>query len=119
MANYFGTDGVRGEYGKNLTTDLAFSVGNALSQIKTKPKVLIGHDTRVSADALKLAVSLGIVQGGGTVVDVGIIPTAGVSFLTKTEHCDYGVVITASHNPPNCNGIKVFGADGKKISDTD
>ncbi len=119
MANYFGTDGVRGEYGKNLTTDLAFSVGNALSQIKTKPKVLIGHDTRVSADALKLAVSTGIVQGGGTVIDVGIIPTAGVSFLTQSEHCDFGIVITASHNPPNCNGIKVFGSDGKKLSDTD
>lgn len=119
MANYFGTDGVRGEYGKNLTTDLAFSMGNALSQIKTKPKVLIGHDTRVSADALKLAVATGIVQGGGTVVDVGIIPTAGVSFLTQEEHCDFGVVITASHNPAGFNGIKVFSADGKKLSDTD
>lgn len=119
MANYFGTDGVRGEYGKNLTTDLAFSVGNALSQIKTKPKVLIGHDTRASADALKLAVSTGIVQGGGTVIDVGIIPTAGVSFLTRAEHCDFGIVITASHNPPSYNGIKVFGSDGKKLSDTD
>jgi len=119
MANYFGTDGVRGEYGKNLTTDLAFSIGNALSQIKTKPKVLIGHDTRVSADALKLAVSMGIVQGGGTAIDVGIIPTAGVSYLTQTEKCDFGVVITASHNPATYNGIKVFGADGKKLSDTD
>lgn len=119
MANYFGTDGVRGEYGKNLTTDLAFSVGNALTQIKTKPKVLIGHDTRLSADALKLAVSLGIVQGGGTVIDVGIIPTAGVSFLTQKEHCDFGIVITASHNPPAYNGIKVFGVDGKKLSDND
>lgn len=119
MANYFGTDGVRGEYGKNLTTDLAFSVGNALSQIKTNPKVLIGHDTRVSSTPLKLALATGIVQGGGTVIDVGIIPTAGVSFLTQEEHCDFGVVITASHNPPSFNGIKVFGSDGKKLSDTD
>ncbi len=119
MANYFGTDGVRGEYGKNLTTDLAFSVGNALSQIKNKPKVLIGYDTRLSADALKLAVSTGIVQGGGTVIDVGVLPTAGVSYLTKKTKCDFGVVITASHNAPNYNGIKVFDFNGKKLSDTD
>ncbi len=119
MANYFGTDGIRGEYGKNLNTDLAFSVGNALSQIKNKPRVLVGYDTRLSADALKLALCTGIVQGGGTAIDVGIIPTAGVSYLTKKERCDFGVVLTASHNPPQFNGIKIFDHNGRKLTDED
>lgn len=117
MSNYFGTDGIRGEYGKNLSFDLAFSVGNALSQIKKSPKVIIGHDTRTSADILTLAVSSGIVQGGGHVTCVGTIPTAGISFLTENEKFDYGVIITASHNPPSYNGIKIFDNSGKKLSD--
>ncbi len=117
MSNYFGTDGVRGEYGKNLNFDLAFAVGNSLTQIKKSPRVLIGHDTRVSADALTLAVAGGIVQGGGRVVLAGTIPTAGISFLTEHLKFDYGVIITASHNPPEYNGIKIFDSTGKKLSD--
>lgn len=118
MSNYFGTDGIRGEYGKALTANLAFSIGNALTQIKIKPKVIIGHDTRLSADPLLLALSAGIVQGGGSVINVGTIPTAGISFLTEKEKFDFGIIITASHNPPNYNGIKIFDSNGVKLSDS-
>lgn len=119
MGNYFGTDGIRGEYGKTLTPNLAFSVGNALTQIKSNPKVIIGHDTRISADALTLSLSAGIVQGGGNVINVKTIPTAGISFLTESEKFDFGIIITASHNPPIYNGIKIFDSNGRKLSDNE
>ena len=117
MGIYFGTDGIRGEYNKNITVDLAEKVGNALSQIKARPHILIGHDTRVSSDALSIALSTGAIKGGASVTNVGIIPTAGVSFLTESENFDFGVMITASHNPPNFNGIKIFSPDGQKLSE--
>ena len=117
MGIYFGTDGIRGEYNKNITVDLAEKVGNALSQIKARPHILIGHDTRISSDALSIALSTGAIKGGASVTNVGIIPTAGVSFLTESEHFDFGVMITASHNPPNFNGIKIFSPDGQKLSE--
>ncbi len=117
MATYFGTDGVRGEFGKTITCELAFAIGNALTQIKTSPTVVIGHDTRVSADALMLSVCAGLVQGGANVTSVGTIPTAGISFLTETENFDFGIIITASHNPPSYNGIKIFDKTGKKLAD--
>lgn len=119
MSNFFGTDGIRGEYGKILTTELAFTVGNALSQIKNNPRVVIGHDTRISGDVLTLALCTGIVQGGGTAINVKTIPTAGISYLTETEKFDFGIIITASHNPPNYNGIKIFDSTGKKLSDNE
>ena len=119
MAKFFGTDGIRGEYGKTLTCDIAFSVGNALTQIKNNPKVVVGHDTRISADALMLSLCAGIVQGGGNVVNVKTIPTAGISFLTESEKFDFGVIITASHNPPNYNGIKIFDCTGRKLCDSE
>lgn len=113
---FFGTDGIRGEYGKAVTTDIAFALGNALTQIKQSPSVVIGHDTRCSADALTLAVATGIVKGGGNVTSVGCIPTAGISYLTESEKFDFGLMLTASHNPPNHNGIKIFDKSGRKIS---
>lgn len=119
MADFFGTDGIRGEYGKTLTCDLAFSVGNALTQIKSSPRVVIGYDTRCSADALMLSLSSGIIQGGGSVTSAGIVPTATISYLTEKNKYDYGIMITASHNPPEFNGIKVFGHNGRKISDNE
>ncbi len=119
MADFFGTDGIRGEYGKTLTCELAFNVGNALTQIKSTPKVLVGHDTRCSADALMLSLSAGILQGGGNVTSVGIAPTAEISYLTERNKFDYGVMITASHNSAEFNGIKIFGSNGKKISDNE
>lgn len=117
MANYFGTDGIRGEFGKTLTCEIAFAVGNALTQIRSAPNILIGHDTRISSSPLMLAVSAGIVQGGGNVTYVGTIPTAGISYLVESEKFDFGIIITASHNPPNYNGIKIFDRNGKKLSD--
>lgn len=119
MADFFGTDGIRGEWGKNLTCSLGFSVGNALSQVKSTPRVLIGTDTRLSAHPIMLSVCAGIVQGGGNAICVGLAPTAAISYLTESGHYDYGVIITASHNPPSYNGIKVFDHTGRKLSDTD
>lgn len=119
MTNFFGTDGIRGEYGKTLNAELAFKVGNALSQIKTNPNIVLGHDTRVSSDVLALSLSSGIMQGGGNVVNVKTIPTAGISFLTQNEGFDYGIIITASHNPKHYNGIKVFANNGQKLLDND
>ncbi len=119
MAEFFGTDGIRGEYGKSLTCSLAFSVGNALSQIKTYPHIVIGHDTRCSADALMLSLCAGIIQGGGFVTSVGTVPTSAISYLAESEKFDFGVIITASHNPPTYNGIKIFDRTGKKISDSE
>lgn len=119
MALYFGTDGIRGEYGKTLTAELAFKVGNALTQIKNCPKVIIGRDTRVSGVVLSLSLSAGIVQGGGSVTNVNTIPTAGISYLTQSENFDYGIIITASHNPAVYNGIKIFSNSGQKLLDTE
>jgi len=117
MATFFGTDGIRGEYGKNLNCELAFSIGNALTQIKSKPRIIIGHDTRMSSHAIMLSLSAGIVQGGGNVFYVETIPTAGISYLTECEKFDFGIIITASHNPANHNGIKIFDSNGRKLSD--
>ena len=119
MTNYFGTDGIRGIFGETLTCQLAFAVGNALTQIKHNPSIVIGHDTRNSGDTIMLSVCAGIVQGGGNVVSVGTIPTAGISYLTATKNFDYGIIITASHNPPQYNGIKIFDKTGRKICDKD
>ena len=116
MANFFGTDGIRGIFGQNLTISLAQTVGNALTQKIKKPKVLIGSDTRLSSDILKCSLANGVMLGGGNVVDVGIMPTASISYLTK-ENFDYGVMISASHNPPKYNGIKIFQKSGRKMND--
>ena len=116
MANFFGTDGIRGIFGQNLTISLAQTVGNALTQKIKKPKVLIGSDTRLSSDILKCSLANGVMLGGGNVVDVGIMPTASISYLTKGNF-DYGVMISASHNPPKYNGIKIFQKSGRKMND--
>ena len=119
MANYFGTDGVRGIYGKTITTELANKIGNALAQIKKNPRIAVGTDTRVSGPALMLSLSAGAVQGGASVTYIGIIPTAGVSYLTEKHRFDFGVMITASHNSAEYNGIKIFNSKGTKLSDED
>lgn len=116
MANFFGTDGIRGIFGQNLTINLAQTVGNALTQKIKNPKVLIGSDTRLSSDILKCSLANGVMLGGGNVVDVGIMPTASISYLTKGNF-DYGVMISASHNPPEYNGIKIFLKNGRKMND--
>ena len=115
MSIYFGTDGIRGVVNKDLSYDIAFKCGNALSNIVPYPSVIIGRDTRISGDMLMTAFCNGVVVGGGNVIDVGVVTTPAVSYLTKQLNCDYGVVISASHNPSEYNGIKIFNCDGVKI----
>ncbi len=116
MGNFFGTDGIRGIFGQNLTTSLAQTVGNALTQKVKNPKILIGSDTRLSSDILKCTLASGVMLGGGDVVDVGIVPTSAISFLTKNTF-DFGIMISASHNLPKYNGIKIFQKSGRKMND--
>lgn len=106
----FGTDGIRGVFGEKLTLDVAYKFGNAISG-----NVLIGHDTRFSSNMLADKLIEGLVDAGGNATYVGVCPTAGVAYLTRKEKCDFGVVITASHNPSEYNGIKLFGKNGQKI----
>ena len=115
MRRYFGTDGIRGVANQDLTFDVAYKCGNALSALKKFPTVVIGRDTRSSGDMLTLAVSAGVTAGGGNVLDVGIMPTAAIAYLTKYFGAAFGVVISASHNAPEYNGIKVFGSTGYKL----
>ncbi len=112
----FGTDGMRGLAYEELSEKVAFEVGNALGRIKQNAKVLIGRDTRSSGVDLSAAFIEGLLTAGGNAMDVGIMPTAGVAYLTKKHGCDFGIVISASHNPPQYNGIKVFDRDGYKVS---
>ncbi len=117
MGIFFGTDGLRGKVNEVLTFDVAYKIGNALSILKENPTILIGSDTRISNTYLTLAVSSGAMSGGANVIDLGIIPTAGVAYLTKTLNADYGVVISASHNSGEYNGIKIFNSLGYKLGD--
>lgn len=117
MGLFFGTDGLRGKVNEDLTFDVAYKIGNALSILKDKPTILIGSDTRISNSYLTLGVASGAMSGGARVIDAGIVPTAGVAYLTKEIKADYGVVISASHNSGEYNGIKVFNSDGYKLGD--
>lgn len=120
MSIFFGTDGLRGVVGQDLTSEIAFKCGNGLSQLmETKGKVVIGADTRTSRDYIVNSISAGLMAGGVDVVYVGIVPTAGVAYLTKALGFDYGIVITASHNPPEYNGIKIFSKKGEKLQDSE
>lgn len=113
---YFGTDGIRGVYGKTLTNDIAKKVGFSLTKLKSSPRVLVGRDTRESGEVLLENIANGICGGNGEVVDLGVVPTACVCYLTKLFDCDFGVMITASHNPSEYNGIKIFANNGYKLS---
>lgn len=116
MAIYFGTDGIRGVANVQITPDLATRCGNALAQMGAK-KVLLGRDTRRSGDMLACGLGAGLCSGGCTVIDVGVLPTPAVAYLTKKYGCDFGIVISASHNPPEYNGIKIFSSQGTKLCD--
>lgn len=126
MNKLFGTDGVRGIANKGLSIDLASKIGKAAARIliennsskSTKPKVLIGKDTRISGDMLELALSAGFCSVGVDVVCVGVIPTPAVAYLTEKYNCDAGVMISASHNPFEYNGIKIFQKNGYKLPDS-
>ena len=122
MGKLFGTDGIRGVVGKTLTAELAFHVGQAVAvvlqeELGRRPLITIGKDTRVSSDMLEAALTAGICSVGGDVLLLGVIPTPAVAFLTVQEKADAGVVISASHNPYEYNGIKVFNAQGYKLPD--
>lgn len=117
MSVFFGTDGLRGKIGQDLNHDIAFKCGNSLSQLMGKGKVVIGRDTRISGSYLLSSLASGLMAGGVDVYDAGILPTSAISYLTKFHGFDYGIIITASHNPSEYNGIKIFSATGEKISD--
>ena len=121
MGKYFGTDGVRGVANSELTPELAFRVGRFGGYILTKdmpaPKVIIGRDTRISGHMLEGALVAGLLSIGAEVMRLGVISTPGVAFLTKALGAQAGVMISASHNPVQDNGIKFFGPDGFKLSD--
>lgn len=117
MEGYFGTDGIRGIANEFLTGKLAFRAGNAVAQLGTRPLILVGRDTRISGDMLALSFAGGALSAGATVFDLGIIPTAGVAYCTKLLNADFGVVISASHNPAAFNGIKLFDCRGYKLSE--
>ncbi len=115
MGKYFGTDGIRGVVGETITYDTAYMCGKALAKTKQHPKIVIGGDTRESRVYLTLAFASGAISEGAKVVDIGVCPTPGISYITKLKRFDYGVVISASHNPPQYNGIKIFDGDGIKL----
>lgn len=122
MGKYFGTDGIRGIAGSELDPLLALrtgqAVGIALSKGKAKrPVITIGKDTRVSSDMLESALVAGICSAGADVRLLGVVPTPAVAFLTLQFKADAGIVISASHNPFEYNGIKIFSAEGFKLSD--
>lgn len=121
MGKYFGTDGVRGVANKELTAELAYRIGRTggyvLAGQVEKPKVVIGMDTRISGVMLESALVAGLLSIGADVIRLGIVSTPAVAYLTRVLNADAGVMISASHNPVEDNGIKFFGSDGFKLSD--
>lgn len=121
MGKLFGTDGVRGVANMDLTPELAFEIGRAGAYVISKGKkgkVILGKDTRASGDMLEAALTAGICSMGLDVESVGIIPTPAVAYLTRKYEAVAGVVISASHNPGEYNGIKFFSGDGLKLPDS-
>lgn len=121
MGKYFGTDGVRGVANTELTPELAFKLGRfggyVLTKETQKPKVLIGRDTRISGHMLEGALVAGLLSTGAEVLRLGVVSTPCVAYLTKALGAQAGVMISASHNPVEDNGIKFFGSDGFKLLD--
>ena len=116
MYSIFGTDGIRGRFDKEITYSLAYNVGYALGIIlETSNPILIGRDTRISGEILFEAISKGINAAGKEFVYIGICPTPAIPFLIKKEKFSSGIMISASHNPPEYNGIKIFDSNGEKI----
>ena len=122
MGRLFGTDGARGVAITELTTELAMQIGKAAAIVLSKecdhtPKILIGKDTRISGDILEAALVAGICSVGADVHILGVIPTPAVALLVKEYKADAGVMISASHNSVEFNGIKLFSSTGFKLPD--
>ena len=124
MGKYFGTDGVRGAANEGLTADLAYKIGLSASDvlinnmdIRKKPKVIIGRDTRISGSMFESAIAAGICAGGCDAILCGVVPTPAVAYLVKKYRFDAGVMISASHNHAFDNGVKIFNSQGYKLSD--
>ncbi|MGI5921133.1 MAG: phosphoglucosamine mutase [Syntrophomonadaceae bacterium] len=123
MGTLFGTDGVRGVANTELTPELAFNLGRAGSYVLARqnsdirPRIMVGKDTRISGDMLEAALVAGICSTGADVLTVGIMPTPAIAYLTGQYNASCGIVISASHNPVQDNGIKFFGPSGYKLPD--
>ena len=117
MQSIFGTDGIRGKFNKEITYSLAYKVGYAFgTNLENNNPILIGRDTRVSGDILLHAITKGINASGKKFINLGICPTPAIPFLIKKEKMSGGIMISASHNPPEYNGIKIFDNNGQKIT---
>ena len=122
MGRLFGTDGARGVAITELTCELAMQIGRAAALVLTKEakhkaKIVIGKDTRISSDILEAALCAGICSVGADAVQLGVIPTPGVAYLVRSLQADAGVMISASHNSVEFNGIKLFASTGYKLPD--
>ena len=121
MTRLFGTDGVRGVANQEITAELAYQLGKAATyyfgQTVERPKIVIGRDTRVSGMMLEAALAAGVCSAGGEALMLGVAPTPGIAFLTKELGAQAGVVLSASHNPFQDNGIKFFSSTGYKLPD--
>ncbi len=123
MGRLFGTDGVRGVANIDLTCEMAMDIGRAAAYVLTRqtyekrPVVLIGKDTRASSDMLEAALAAGMCSVGADVISCGVVPTPAVAYLVRKHKADAGVVISASHNPVEFNGIKIFNSQGFKLAD--
>ncbi len=117
MAIFFGTDGIRGVVNDSLTFNLAYKCGNALASGENKPTIIIGGDTRTTGSFLTCAFSGGAMAAGADIIDIGVCPTAGIAYITKTYGAKFGAVVSASHNPAEYNGIKIFDENGFKLGD--
>lgn len=122
MGRLFGTDGVRGIANQELTPELAYQIGRAGAFVLTcetnhKPRILVGRDTRISGGVLECALVAGLCSVGADVILAGVIPTPAIAYLVRSENFDSGVMISASHNSFEYNGIKFFSGEGYKLSD--
>ena len=122
MGRLFGTDGVRGIAGKDITCELAMAIGRAAAVVlaygrRRRPLVVLGKDTRISSDMLGAALAAGLCSVGADVIDLGVVPTPAVAYLVGRYKADAGVMISASHNPYEFNGIKIFNGEGFKLPD--
>ncbi|HLZ19992.1 MAG TPA: phosphoglucosamine mutase, partial [Smithellaceae bacterium] len=122
MGKLFGTDGIRGEANRfPMNAEIAFKVGQTIAHLFKRnghrARIIIGKDTRISGYMLESSLEAGITSMGGDPYLVGVLPTPGIAFITQSMRADAGIVISASHNPYQDNGLKIFNADGFKLTD--